>query len=122
MHDSEQRIRERAYAIWEQEGRPDGREHAHWERARSLLETEAEARGRTGPFRGEAIPAGPAPSRPRTTVSATEAPAASGAAASQEKARAPRRAKSVSPVSPSRKKASAVSRSPSKDAATGSPE
>ena len=26
-------IRERAYAIWEEEGRPDGREWDHWERA-----------------------------------------------------------------------------------------
>jgi hypothetical protein len=29
----EHAIRERAYAIWEQEGRPDGREWDHWERA-----------------------------------------------------------------------------------------
>ena len=26
-------IRERAYAIWEEEGRPGGREWEHWERA-----------------------------------------------------------------------------------------
>jgi hypothetical protein len=26
-------IRERAYAIWEEEGRPGGREWDHWERA-----------------------------------------------------------------------------------------
>ena len=26
-------IRQRAYAIWEEEGRPDGREWDHWERA-----------------------------------------------------------------------------------------
>jgi hypothetical protein len=26
-------IRRRAYAIWEEEGRPDGREWDHWERA-----------------------------------------------------------------------------------------
>ena len=29
----EHTIRERAYAIWEQEGRPDGREWDHWARA-----------------------------------------------------------------------------------------
>jgi hypothetical protein len=29
----ETRIRERAYAIWEHEGRPEGREREHWERA-----------------------------------------------------------------------------------------
>jgi hypothetical protein len=33
----EDRIRERAYGIWIAEGRPDGREHAHWERARQEL-------------------------------------------------------------------------------------
>ena len=26
-------IRERAYAIWEREGRPEGRERHHWEQA-----------------------------------------------------------------------------------------
>jgi hypothetical protein len=30
-------IRERAYGIWLAEGRPDGREHAHWQRARHEL-------------------------------------------------------------------------------------
>jgi hypothetical protein len=30
-------IRERAYGIWIAEGRPDGREHAHWQRARQEL-------------------------------------------------------------------------------------
>ncbi|HUZ63672.1 MAG TPA: DUF2934 domain-containing protein [Acetobacteraceae bacterium] len=29
----EARIRERAYAIWMEEGCPDGRQHEHWERA-----------------------------------------------------------------------------------------
>jgi len=35
MHPVQQEhtIRERAYAIWEQEGRPDGREWDHWTRA-----------------------------------------------------------------------------------------
>lgn len=34
--DREQRIRERAYQIWVQEGRPEGRAEAHWEEAREL--------------------------------------------------------------------------------------
>ncbi len=33
----EDRIRERAYAIWEREGRPEGRREAHWEQARQEL-------------------------------------------------------------------------------------
>lgn len=31
--DREQRIRERAHRIWEEEGRPEGREDEHWRRA-----------------------------------------------------------------------------------------
>jgi hypothetical protein len=30
-------IRERAYGIWIAEGRPHGREHAHWQRAKTDL-------------------------------------------------------------------------------------
>jgi hypothetical protein len=35
-------IRERAYGIWIAEGRPDGREHAHWRRAHQELQREAQ--------------------------------------------------------------------------------
>lgn len=31
--DSNELIKQRAYAIWEREGRPDGRHDDHWERA-----------------------------------------------------------------------------------------
>jgi len=37
MNDIEQRIRERAYRIWEEEGRPNGRAQEHWDRARFLV-------------------------------------------------------------------------------------
>ncbi len=30
---NEQAVRDRAYFIWEREGRPDGRAHDHWKRA-----------------------------------------------------------------------------------------
>jgi hypothetical protein len=43
MEDSEQRIRERAYRIWEEEGRPEGRDKEHWERARFLVGIEENA-------------------------------------------------------------------------------
>jgi hypothetical protein len=33
----QQRIRERAYHLWESEGRPTGRETEYWERARELV-------------------------------------------------------------------------------------
>jgi hypothetical protein len=31
--DNEQLVRDRAYQIWEEEGRPEGREQLHWDRA-----------------------------------------------------------------------------------------
>lgn len=37
---TEQKIRERAYALWEKEGAPDGRDLEFWERARLMLEAE----------------------------------------------------------------------------------
>ena len=43
MQVSEERIRERAYQLWLEEGKPPGREHAHWERARKALEEEGRA-------------------------------------------------------------------------------
>jgi hypothetical protein len=36
----ERRIRERAYFIWEHEGRPEGRHLEHWRRARVHIEEE----------------------------------------------------------------------------------
>jgi hypothetical protein len=37
----EDRIRERAYGIWIEEGRPHGHDRAHWQRARHELQQEA---------------------------------------------------------------------------------
>ncbi|WP_313087142.1 DUF2934 domain-containing protein [Pseudomonas sp.] len=34
----EQRVRERAYQIWEAKGRPDGQQEQHWAEAREELE------------------------------------------------------------------------------------
>ena len=36
----EERIRERAKAIWEREGKPDGRADAHWEMAQEEIAIE----------------------------------------------------------------------------------
>jgi hypothetical protein len=35
--DTERRIRERAYQIWEEEGRPEGKAEEHWEKARMIV-------------------------------------------------------------------------------------
>jgi hypothetical protein len=40
MDDQQQEIRERAHSISEQEGRPDGRDRAHWDRAERELRSE----------------------------------------------------------------------------------
>ncbi len=39
---SEDRIRERAYLLWIEEGQPQGKSAEHWEKARELLALETE--------------------------------------------------------------------------------
>lgn len=39
--DTEHHIRERAYALWEKEGSPHGRDAEFWERARLMTEADA---------------------------------------------------------------------------------
>ncbi len=39
----EEKVRERAYALWEKEGSPSGRDMEFWERARQLVEATAHA-------------------------------------------------------------------------------
>ena len=46
MPDKEERIRMRAYEIWEREGRLDGRHEHNWEEARREIEGEDAAGGR----------------------------------------------------------------------------
>ncbi len=41
--DHEQRVRERAYHLWEAEGKPHGRDVEYWERARELIGMEESA-------------------------------------------------------------------------------
>ncbi|WP_313526707.1 DUF2934 domain-containing protein [Shinella sp.] len=40
MDDQSERIRKRAHEIWEEEGRPEGREYSHWLRARADIQAE----------------------------------------------------------------------------------
>jgi hypothetical protein len=61
----EERIRERAYRIWESEGRPEGRQDAHWEQARRECEAEEVARA------GETSPPGEECTRGRTSDATT---------------------------------------------------
>ena len=57
MHDREQTIRERAYDIWEAEGRPHGQEAAHWQRAQRELDGDGLAAPADRNFRPAAQPA-----------------------------------------------------------------
>jgi hypothetical protein len=41
--DLQERIRERAQAIWEREGRPDGRHDEHWRQAENEINAESDA-------------------------------------------------------------------------------
>jgi hypothetical protein len=41
MDTIEQRIRDRAHKLWEQEGRPEGRAESHWEQACTLVASES---------------------------------------------------------------------------------
>ncbi|HVI28050.1 DUF2934 domain-containing protein [Hansschlegelia sp.] len=41
MNDRERRIRETAYQLWEEAGRPEGEEHKHWLEAERRLAAEA---------------------------------------------------------------------------------
>jgi hypothetical protein len=40
--DLEQRIRVRAYELWLEEGKPEGKDKEHWERAKAEIEELAE--------------------------------------------------------------------------------
>ena len=42
-HPNAQRIRERAYMIWERDGRPDGHALLHWVLAKDQIEAEEKA-------------------------------------------------------------------------------
>ena len=68
---SDDAIRERAYLIWEREGRPHGRDFEHWVRAQVELiaETTSAATASPSPPSGNA-----APSRPRPSSSRSAAP------------------------------------------------
>lgn len=57
MDDQDERIRQRAHAIWEEEGRPEGREYSHWLRARAAIRAE-EADAAPRASRAQAEPPG----------------------------------------------------------------
>ncbi|MCP1609327.1 putative membrane protein [Azospirillum lipoferum] len=95
--DVEQRIRDRAYAIWLNEGCPHGRDADHWLQAERAILAEAVAI----PDRAPVVAVVKAPrkttnAKPRTAAKPAEAEAAStGPSAQPPKARKPRTRKPV---------------------------
>lgn len=63
----EQRIRQRAYEIWEREGRPHGRDAEHWQQAAAEIDAETVPAGAEAPSRQQTgpSPAPPEASQPR---------------------------------------------------------
>jgi hypothetical protein len=59
MDDHEDRVRERAYQLWQQEGCPPGRERDHWDKARELVAIEENYKTATIPVGQSALNLGP---------------------------------------------------------------
>jgi hypothetical protein len=56
MDDREQRIRDIAYFLWEEEGRPEGRALEHWAAAEALVDAQdAESSNSEDDARGEPL-------------------------------------------------------------------
>ena len=67
MDDHNERIRQRAHEIWEEEGRPEGREYSHWLRARADVneaETSGAARASKSDIAQNTLPPGTVPENP----------------------------------------------------------
>lgn len=65
MNGKEQRIREIAFSLWEQEGYPDGQAERHWRMAEAMIEQEdAERRDQEGEPPGDKAEIAKAPDTP----------------------------------------------------------
>lgn len=77
----EERIRSRAYELWEAEGRPEGREVDHWLQAAQEVAAERET---------TAVGAATRARKPRSTGATPEKRAPATATASRSRSRAPK--------------------------------
>ena len=111
MSDKERRIRARAYEIYEQEGRHDGRAEEHWQQAKREIEhalASAQAQAAEAPAQPPTTadePTRPSPKQTQTGADALGAQASQKRAASQKKAPA-----AAKPVEGSQKSARTRSR------------
>lgn len=75
MSDREQKIRERAHALWKSEGEPHGRDEDHWHRAAQEVDRETGTPGTAAPGEAPAAPAARKPAaKPRKAAAAPSAP------------------------------------------------
>ena len=102
MEELERRIRDRAYAIWEREGRPKGKDRQHWEQATRELDAERDpARQVEAPSddppgeAGAAAPSAGTPPREAVGDSTRKVVPASGKRAAAESASRPTAKKSA---------------------------
>lgn len=68
------RIRRRAHAIWDREGRPDGRDAEHWSRAEAEIGTDRGGGETTAPPAACAVEAGPCPGQSTPDTRRPEGP------------------------------------------------
>jgi Protein of unknown function (DUF2934) len=73
----ELRIRERAHAIWEREGRPEGREVAHWQMAAAEIAAEAAPARKPRPAKAAAAAETKEPALKRAAAARASAPSRS---------------------------------------------
>ena len=70
MDTFDERVRQRAYRLWVEEGCPEGRSDIHWEKARELVGIEEKQKSTTRPAAAEAPRREP---QPRSTRAGTAA-------------------------------------------------
>jgi len=99
MDDKEQRIRDVAYRLWQEDGRPEGRAEEHWRRACEIVAKEEKGGAKTSSKRA-----------PRSSKSAKSAPSSSPASASPPRASA----KTAKPATTSRSRSGSAGQSQAK--------
>ncbi|CAH2600138.1 conserved protein of unknown function [Rhodovastum atsumiense] len=117
MADLEQRTRDLAYRLWEEAGRPDGRDHEFWYAARQQVEAEPVHNGHVPtPVTATPAPAATKPAEatpPATSPAARTSAPAPAATASVAEPVAPPPAKATPPVKAA---AAKTSKAPTKTA------
>lgn len=96
----EQRIRERAYRIWQREGQPDGRAATHWERAEEEIGIEDNQRFATKPNPLSELPESRPYGEPVEPLEAVENQGEFPDVRDQGDSEAPRRRKASAPRTP----------------------